>query len=607
MAVLTHILKVASLALLFTATAGATHAQSADEARKLAVEKNYDKALPIYEELYKKAPDSFYDEYLDVLFEAGKFKVAEKIVEKKAALAPKWPPDPNMNMDLGQVYEKAGKPDKAKVQYDSVLRMINGDDIFTNNIAKAFSEIGHDDYAVLTYETALQRLGHPPMYGRQLAMLYNKLGNVDRAVDALLRGGPSVFTTADNAKELLLEMIGADTKKLQLVQKAIIKKLNQEPENTYYGEILTWVYTQKDDWDGALIQIQAIDERNRENGKRIMDLARTAVAANKYEIADKAFDDIIAKGKDQPYYMLARSEKLTAALERLQDNNERKPEDVAALAALYDSFMVQYPKYYTQLTASEYARLHAEYGNNVKRAIEILKRAIAEPDTRRNMMGIFKLQLGDYYLLQGRMWDASLTYSQVDKDFKQDVMGEDARFRNARLAYYMGDFELAQKQLGILKSGTSNLISNDAIDLSVLITENVEDSNTVPLHRFAYAGLLLFQNKDKEAEALVDSISTAFPKHPLNDDLVMMRARIAVKHHEYTRALEHLKTVVDKYGKDVLGDDAVYMTAEIYYNYLHQPQEARKHYEQLIIDYPGSTWVQTARQRLNEMKAQGIQ
>lgn len=485
--------------------------------------------------------------------------------------------------------------------------MINGDDIFTTNIAKAFSDIGHDDYAILAYETALQRLGNPPMYGRQLAMLYNKLGNVDKAIEALLRGGPSVFTTAENAKELLLEMIGTDPKKLQQVQKALIKKLNQEPENTYYGEILTWVYTQKDDWDGALMQIQAIDERNRENGRRVMDLARTAVAAKKYEIADKAFDDIIAKGKDQPYYMIARSEKLTAALTRLQANNERKPEDVAALAALYDSFLVSYPKYYTQKTASEFATLNAEYGNNVKRAIEVLKRAIAEPDTRRNMMGAFKLQLGDYYLLQGRMWDASLTYSQVDKEFKQDVMAEDARFRNARLAYYMGDFDLAQKQLGILKSGTSNLISNDAIDLSVLITENVEDSNTVPLHRFAYAGLLLFQNKDKEAEALVDSISTAFPKHPLVDDLVMMRARIAIKHHEYTRALEHLKTVIDKYGKDVLGDDAVYMTAEIYHNDLHQPQESKKYYEQLIIDYPGSTWVQTARQKLNEMKLQGVQ
>jgi tetratricopeptide (TPR) repeat protein len=223
------------------------------------------------------------------------------------------------------------------------------------------------------------------------------------------------------------------------------------------------------------------------------------------------------------------------------------------------------------------------------------------------MMGVFKLQLGDYYLLQGKVWDASLTYSQVEKEFKQDVMGEDARFRNARLAFYRGDFDLAQKQLGILKSGTTNLISNDAIDLSVLITENVEDSVTLPLERFATAGLLLFQNKDSEAEALVDSISNAYPKHPLNDDLVMMRASIAMKHQDFPKALAHLKEVIEKYGKDVQGDDAVYKTAEIYYNDLHQPVEAKKYYEQLIIDYPGSTYAQAARQKLAELKAQGVQ
>jgi len=592
---------------MLLAAAGFVHAQSAAEARQYMEQKDYSRALSVYEDLYKQSPDSFYHEYLDALLAGGKYKQAEKMAEKRAATMPKWPPMPDVNLELGQVYEKAGKADKAKVQYDSVLHMVNGDDILTGNLAKAFTETGRYDYAIAVYETALQRLGNPPMYGRQLATLYARQDNLEMAVEALLRSGPSVFTTAESAKELLLELMGNDQAKLRRVQKTLIKKINQEPGNNYYGEILTWVYTQRDDWDGALMQMEAIDERNGEQGRRVMDLARRAIAARQYETAIKAYDDIIAKGPGKPYYIMAKSERLTTAFTRLQHNNARRPEDALALAALYDSFLVEFPKYYTNKTASEFAALYAEYGNNPRRAIEILKTAINEPDTRRNMMGNFKLQLGDYYVLIGHMWEASLTYSQVDKEFKQDAMGEDARFRNARLAYYMGDFDLAQKQLGILKSGTSNLIANDAIDLSVLITENVEDSNTAPLHRFAYAGLLLFQNQDSAAVALVDSIANAFPKHPLNDDLTMMRARIAMKHRDFPAALAHLKVVIDKYGKDVLGDDAVFTTAEIYHNELHQPLEAQKYYEQLIIDYPGSTFVQTARQRLNEMKAEGVQ
>jgi TolA-binding protein len=210
-------------------------------------------------------------------------------------------------------------------------------------------------------------------------------------------------------------------------------------------------------------------------------------------------------------------------------------------------------------------------------------------------------------VLLGRIWDASLSYSQVEKEFKQDVMAEEGRFRNAKLSFYRGDFDLAQKQLNILKSGTSNLIANDAIDLSVLITENVEDSNTAPLQRFAYADLLLFQNKDKEAEALIDSIAQAVPKHPLADDIVMMHATLAIKHRDFPRALAYLKEVMDKYGKDVLADDALFKTAQIYYEELHQTEEAKKYYEQLIIDYPGSTYVQTARQKLADITAQSTQ
>jgi len=153
----------------------------------------------------------------------------------------------------------------------------------------------------------------------------------------------------------------------------------------------------------------------------------------------------------------------------------------------------------------------------------------------------------------------------------------------------------------VLKAATSELIANDALYLSVLITENVEDSNYYPLERFAHADLLLFQNKDKEAEALLDSINKAFPKHPLNDDIIMLRANLAIKRHDFNKAIAYLKTIYEQYGQDVLGDDAVYKMAEIYRNNLHQSEQAKHYYEQLIIDYPGSTYVQEARQKLAEL------
>ena len=590
--------KLGLLITLILLIGHATFAQSTvSQARQFATDKNYEKAIDLYSELYGVSPDSVYAEYLNTLIAAKKYKAAEKVVDKQMSLKE----NPFLHIDLGSVYAAEGKEDRAKAEFDILLKMVNGDDMLTQRIVAAFMAAGKDDYAILVYEKAIQLLGNSYVYGSPLAALYAKTGALDKALEVLVGGTPGQYVNVENAKTLLLEILGSDADKLQQAQRALVKKINEQPDNVYYAELLTWIYTQKNDWDGALMQIEAVDERNKETGKRLLDLARVATNAKQYETAIKAYDDVIAKGKDLPNYIAAKSEKLTTALTQLKNNTLYKPGDVTNLENQYDSFLVEFPKYYGTQTAADFALLAAQYGNDVPRAIEILKKGLAEPDTRRNLGGLFKLQLGDYYALIGQLWEASLTYSQVDKEFKQDEVGEDARFRNAKLAYYRGDFDWAQRQLTILKSATSELIANDALDLSVLITENVEDSNLVPLQRFAYAGLLLFQNRDKEAEELLDSINKAFPKHPLNDDIIMLREEIAMKHRDYDKALAYLKIIYEQYGKDVLGDDAVFKMAEIYQNNLHQNDQAKHFYEQLIIDYPGSTYVQTARRKLAEL------
>lgn len=62
--------------------------QTADDALRLVAEKNYDKALEVYGQLYERSPDSFYTDYLQTMLLAGKFKNAEKLAEKRASLMP---------------------------------------------------------------------------------------------------------------------------------------------------------------------------------------------------------------------------------------------------------------------------------------------------------------------------------------------------------------------------------------------------------------------------------------------------------------------------------------------------------------------------------------
>jgi tetratricopeptide (TPR) repeat protein len=586
------------LVILLLLPAKGLFAQSkADQARAFVAEKKYDKAIELFSEVYSATPDSVYQDYLKTLIAAKKYKQAEQLVEKQMTLRN----NPLLAADMGFVYENDGKPAKARVEYDKLVNMVNGDFMFTDKLVKAFTDLGNNEYAIKVYERTGNLIGANFYFSIPLAVLYAKTGDLGKAIDALLVSIPGQGTNVEAVKATLLELLGNNEEKLQQMQKALVLRINEHPDNMYYVELLTWIFTQKNDWDGALMQMEAIDERNKENGKHLMELARTAHAAKQYQVAQKAYDDIIAKGKESPYFILSRSERLTTELDRIRNNPANTTEEINALVALYDSFLADYPKYYCQQAASDFATLLALYAGNIKRAITVLQKGVDEPDAKRSMVGQFKLQMGDYLVLNGKIWDASLVYSQVDKEFKQDALAEDARFRNAKLAYYRGDFEWAQRQLTILKTATSQLIANDAIYLSVLITENVEDSDIVPLQRFAYAGLLFFQNKDNEATEVLDSINKAYPKHPLNDDILMVRADMAVKHHQYDKALDYLKSIYEQYKEDVLGDDAVFKMAEIYQNNLHQNDKAKNYYEQLIIDYQGSTFVQVARQRLADM------
>lgn len=593
------------LAALLLVPALATKAQEGSplqQARELVLQKQYDKAREAYAHLYDQTPGDpdVYAEYLQLLLQMKEYKPAEKLATDQLRFRQQ---DPLVWIDLGRVFAAAGQKKKAEENFSKAIQFINGDDLLTTRMAAAFTAMDNDQYAILTYERARELLRNPYLYGSALARLYAKTGDVDKAVNALLDGAPGQPGGIEEVKAILLEMLGDDAKKQQLAQKVLVKRINAQPENNYYGELLTWLYTQRGDWEGALIQIEALDERNREGGQRLLEFSREAQKQSQYDIALKSLDAVVEKGKELPYYAGAKTEKLNVEMRRLENNPFYKAEDVTRLQKEYETFFTEFPQYYATETLRDYATLEAQYNNNPQKGIDLLQRALDQPAIPKDLAGRCKLQMGDYTLLTGKIWDASLLYSQVDKAFREDMLGEEARFRNAKLAYYRGDFDWAQGQLSVLKASTSELIANDALYLSVLITENIApDSNELPLKRFAAADLLLFQNKTKQAEALLDSISAAFPKHPLNDDILMLRAQLEEKQHNYTKALDYLKQIYAQYGKDVLADDAVFRSAEIYHQYLHQDGPAKDLYEKLIIDYPGSTFIQTARQRLQVLQ-----
>jgi TolA-binding protein len=232
-----------------------------------------------------------------------------------------------------------------------------------------------------------------------------------------------------------------------------------------------------------------------------------------------------------------------------------------------------------------------------------LESAITIQGVRPALLAACKLDLGDIYLLNNQPWDASLLYSQVEKDNTGTTIAQDAALRNAKLAYYTADFNWARRQLDILKAATTQLIANDALNLSLLITDNLNaDSSGNALKIYSRADLLIFAEQPAKAILTLDSIDKIYPGNALEADILMAKARIMIQQKDFTNAVAVLKEIVDKHSFDLWADDAVFMLGDIYETKLNDANQAKTYYQKIITDYPGSLWINDARKRFRLLR-----
>jgi hypothetical protein len=151
----------------------------------------------------------------------------------------------------------------------------------------------------------------------------------------------------------------------------------------------------------------------------------------------------------------------------------------------------------------------------------VLEKGLEIPRLKPEESGMLKTEMADIYVFAGDPWEATLLYSQVIDANKNNALGDEVKLKKAKLGYYMGNFSWAKAQLDVLKASTSKLTANDAMELSMLIGNNLNlDSTAVPLQMFARADLLFFRNKDAEAMATLDSIAELYPYHTLTDNIL---------------------------------------------------------------------------------------
>jgi tetratricopeptide (TPR) repeat protein len=390
----------------------------------------------------------------------------------------------------------------------------------------------------------------------------------------------------------------------QLVKKQLLPFVREEQGRTDFSEMLIWLFMQNAQYKMALIQAKALDKRTNADGEQVYDLAESFLDKKEYQLAVQAYDYVLGKGKRSRLFVDANINKLYALTKSLSE--QQKELDV--LDATYAEVISDLGKNRnTVLLLSNYAHFKAFYLHDLSSAEQILNEAMALPQISNTDLAECKMEYADVMLLVGNIWESLLYYSQVEKDFKENPIGHQAKLRRAKIAYYQGDFDWAQAQLGTLKASTSKLIANDAMQLSLLIIDNLNlDTSFIAMRAFASADLLNYQQKYEEAIVKYDSVLTAFPGHTLSDEIYMRKAEIYIQLNNTDLAIQMYQKITSDWGYDILADDALYRLAKIYDNTLADKVKAMELYEKILLEHNSSIFTAEARKRFRILRGDNL-
>ena len=566
----------------------------------------YAQAAQLYEGLYKRGSNKYhYQRLLSAYLELGQYKEAMRLVERRQKSHPQ---ELSLLVDEGTVYHRQHQDKKAVRCYDKAVGRIGSNQQPVADLAQAFLMVGRPDYAARTYLAARGATSNRTLYFNEVVGVYQQMGDYEAMTGEyfdLLDYQPGMMNSVQVSMQRMLQE-APDKRLADGIRRALVSRVQEHPDNKVYLEMMIWFSLQENDFRFALEQAEAVDARFPElGGDQVMRVAQIAQKNGSFDVASDGYRYLQRKGKEDPHYFESRVGELEVEFARINHHYNIAPKSLAALKARYLAAFDELGRNINTVTLMRhYATLMAYYGGEVQEAVSTLDDVLELPRLKPQIRDEVKLDLGDLLLFAGQTWDASLLYMQVEKANKDDVLGAAAKYRNAKLSYYNHDFEWAKSQLDVLRSSTSKLIANDAMELSLLISDNMEEDSTYGmLSLFADADLLLYRQQLDSAWEAFDAVNRLVLSHPLFDEVLMRKAQIRMKQARYTEADSLLQRLVEFYPYDITADDALMLRAELNEEHLANPQTAMECYEKLLLDYPTSLYVDRARKRYNVLKA----
>ena len=561
---------------------------------------DFEKALVLYKKLlitYRSHPN-YTLKVIECHQQLNQFKASKNYIQAQLVRAN----HPQFLVELGYNYQLQNKLNLAVSYYDKALQLIEEQPQYVYGVAQRFEAHSLLSQAIQAYEIGLKRAPNANYY-YQLAGLYAAQQNIEKMMERYLDYVQTNPPFSNQVMRLLADYISEDSSQPynQLLKKVLLKKSQAAPD-PLWNQWLSWLYSQQKEFSKAFIQEKAVYRRNPDSLQGLINLAVLAKEKEAFETALAVFEFIIKNTTDTRLLILANC-KLLELKQEIALDSENYEEIRMSYDALLERYQLGQESIELQLS---YAHFLAFFDQKPKAASTFLKSAI-----KQNLSAIsaakLKMKLADILVAQSKFNQALVYYTQIQMRVKNSPLSQEARFKVAKTSYYKGDFDWAETQLKILKSSTSQLTANDALELQLLISDHKSsDSLNMALKLFAKADLLTVQKKPKEALLMLDSILETHKTDPIMDQVLLFQAHIYESQKAYVKAERNYLQIIKDYKEDILIDDAYFYLAELYRLYLGDQDKAQLNYESIIFNHEDSIHFVEARKQYRLLRGDKI-
>ena len=549
---------------------------------------DFEKAKISYEELTVSSPQNmqFFTRKIECLQQLKQYELAEKELSAKYSTNKLS----NLLVELGYNYQLQKNENNTQYYYNQAIDKIKTNAYEVYAIAATFEKKVLLERALQAYEVAEQT--QPTLkFNYQKGVLYGQLGNMEKMVETFLdEAYVAQQSTVLIQNQMSRYMSGeGDANFSDLIRKALILRV-QKSQDVFWNEFLSWYYVQQKEFSKAFVQEKSIYKRNPESLYNIMNLAQMCIEEEDAETAKTIFDFVLENTKENDLLLQSHCFLMQLKIDKAD------PKEYEAIKLEIENLLTQFQINPSSLSLQLIqAHFLAFQLKKPELAKAVIQKALALP-LDPFLKARVKMELADVLLFEEKFNQALLYYSQIEMDMKNDELAHQASLKAAKTSYFKTDFEWALKQFKELKSASTQLIANDALDYFLLINDNtVADSTQTALKEFAKGDYLLYQNRNQEAVEQFLSIEKKYKGEEIEAVTLLRLGKIYQKLGDYTQALNQYQAIIAAHSDGIYIDEALYFSAEIYNKKLQNPELAKPLYEKILFNHQDSIYYVEAR------------